>query len=92
MLTGKVIGSCLPRHRHEELLKFLNTVDKEVPEGLQVHMILDNYATHKHADVQRWLARHKRFHLQYTPTASSWLNPMVIEVSPYTDTDKMLPV
>jgi transposase len=74
VLTGKVIGSCLPRHRHEEFLKFLNTVNREVPKGLEVHMILDNYATHKHSDVQRWLARHKRFHLHFTPTSSSWLN------------------
>lgn len=74
VLTGKVIGSCLPRHRHEEFLKFLNTVDRQTPKDLQIHMILDNYATHKHADVQRWLAKHKRFHLHFTPTSSSWLN------------------
>ena len=52
--------------RHEEFVRFLNTVNKEVPKGLQVHMILDNYATHKHADVQQWLAKHKRFHLHFT--------------------------
>lgn len=74
VLTGKVIGQCLPRHRHEEFLKFLKTIDAEVPEGLQVHLILDNYATHKHESVQRWLGRHKRFHLHFTPTSSSWLN------------------
>lgn len=74
VLTGKVIGSCLPRHRHEEFLKFLNTVDRETPKGLEVHMILDNYATHKHADVARWLSKHPRFHLHFTPTSSSWLN------------------
>jgi len=62
VLTGKVIGSCLPRHRHEEFIKFLNVVNREVLKGLEVHMILDNYATHKHADVQQWLAKHKRFH------------------------------
>ena len=74
VLTGKVIGQCLPRHRHEEFLKFLKTIDREVPRNLQVHLILDNYATHKHENVQRWLKRHKRFHLHFTPTSSSWLN------------------
>ncbi len=74
VLTGRVIGQCLPRHRHEEFLTFLKTIDREVPRGLQVHLILDNYATHKHPDVVRWLTRHKRFHLHFTPTSSSWLN------------------
>jgi transposase len=74
VLTGQVIGRCLPRHRHEEFVRFLDTVDSEVPQGLAVHLILDNYATHKHPDVQRWLKRHKRFHLHFTPTSSSWLN------------------
>ncbi|MFZ5871977.1 MAG: IS630 family transposase [Actinomycetota bacterium] len=74
VLTGAVIGQCLPRHRHEEFLKFLKTIDAEVPKGLAVHLILDNYSTHKHQDVQRWLRRHKRFHLHFTPTSSSWLN------------------
>jgi transposase len=74
VLTGQVIGRCLPRHRHEEFIKFLDTIDTEVPKGLAVHLILDNYATHKHPDVQRWLGRHKRFHLHFTPTSSSWLN------------------
>ncbi len=74
VLTGSVIGQCLPRHRHEEFLKFLKTIDREVPKGLAVHLILDNYATHKHPDVVRWLGRHKRFHLHFTPTSSSWLN------------------
>ena len=74
VLTGKVIGQCLPRHRHEEFLKFLNTVNREVPKRLQVHLILDNYATHTHEDVEKWLRRHKRFHLHFTPTSSSWLN------------------
>ncbi|ORB38458.1 IS630 family transposase [Mycobacterium persicum] len=72
--TGRVIGQCLPRHRHTEFLKFLNTIDRETPKGLQVHLILDNYSTHKHAEVDRWLNRHKRFHLHFTPTSSSWLN------------------
>ncbi len=90
VLTGRVIGQCLPRHRHQEFLAFLKTIDSEVPKGLQVHVILDNYSTHKHAEVQRWLSRHKRidghpvlvprrsrhkrFHLHFTPTSSSWLN------------------
>jgi transposase len=74
VLTGSVIGECLPRHRHEEFLKFLRTIDREVPKGLQIHMILDNYRTHKHDDVNTWLAKHPRFHLHFTPTSSSWLN------------------
>jgi transposase len=74
ILTGKVIGQCLPRHRHEEFLTFLKTIDAQVPERLHVHLILDNYATHKHPDVTKWLARHKRFHLHFIPTSSSWLN------------------
>ncbi len=72
--TGKVIGSCLPKHRHGEFLKFLRTVDANVPVGLDVHLILDNYATHKHANVKAWLAKNPRFHLHFTPTSSSWLN------------------
>jgi transposase len=74
VLTGKVIGQCLPRHRHEEFLKFLRKIDREVPNGLQVHLICDNYATHKHPDVKAWLAKHPRVHLHFTPTSSSWLN------------------
>jgi transposase len=74
VLTGTVIGECLPRHRHTEFLKFLRTIDREVPNGLQVHLILDNYSTHKHENVEKWLAKHPRFHLHFTPTSSSWLN------------------
>ncbi|MCK0438395.1 IS630 family transposase [Gordonia alkaliphila] len=74
VLTGTVIGQCLPRHRHEEFLKFLTTIDREVPTDLQIHLILDNYSTHKHKDVAAWLAKHPRFHLHFTPTSSSWLN------------------
>jgi transposase len=74
VLTGAVIGECLPRHRHEEFLKFLRRLDREVPKNLQVHLILDNYATHKHPDVKNWLDKHPRFHLHFTPTSSSWLN------------------
>ncbi len=72
--TGRVFGQCLPQHRHEEFLKFLRTIDKNVPAELQIHLILDNYATHKHADVRKWLGKHPRFHLHFTPTSSSWLN------------------
>jgi len=74
VLTGKVIGQCLPRHRHTEFLKFLRTVDQEVPKRLQVHLICDNYATHKHPNVKAWLDNHRRFHMHFAPTSSSWLN------------------
>ena len=74
VLTGSVIGQCLPRHRHVEFLTFLRTIDRQVPNGLQIHLILDNYATHKHPNVQAWLTKHPRFHLHFTPTSSSWLN------------------
>jgi transposase len=74
VLTGAVIGQCLPRHRHEEFLIFLRRLNREVAKPLQVHLILDNYATHKHPEVQTWLARNRRFHLHFTPTSSSWLN------------------
>jgi hypothetical protein len=71
--TGEVIGDCHPRHRHQEFLKFLQQLDKEVPDK-ELHLILDNYGTHKHEKVQRWLKRHKRFHLHFTPTGASWMN------------------
>jgi transposase len=74
MLDGKVIGLCQPRHRHQEWLKFLRRIDQETPPELDLHLIVDNYCTHKHAKVQRWLARHPRFHVHYTPTSASWLN------------------
>jgi transposase len=74
VLTGVVIGQCLPRHRHTEFLTFLRTIDRQVPKGLEIHLILDNYATHTHPNVQAWLAKHPRFHLHFTPTSSSWLN------------------
>jgi transposase len=74
VLTGTVIGRCLPRHRNTEFLKFLRIIDREVPQGLQIHMICDNYGTHKHPNVKKWLAQHPRFHLHFTPTSSSWLN------------------
>ena len=74
VLTGTVIGSCQSRHRHTEFLKFLKIIDTEVPAGLDVHLILDNYSTHKHATVIDWLKKHPRFQLHFTPTSSSWLN------------------
>ena len=74
VLTGMVIGRCLPRHRNTEFLKFLRVIDREVPKGLQIHMICDNYGTHKHVDVKEWLTKHPRFHLHFIPTSSSWLN------------------
>lgn len=74
VLTGAVIGQCLPRHRNDEFVKFLRRIDRETPKGLQVHLILDDYATDKHPHVEAWLAKHPRFHLHFTPTSSSWLN------------------
>jgi transposase len=72
--TGKVIGQCMSRHRHQEWLKFLRRIDRETPKHLAVHLIADNYATHKHAKVQAWLKRHRRFHMHFTPTSASWIN------------------
>ena len=69
-----MIGSCMDKHRHEEFLTFLRTLDREVPKTLAVHMILDNYAAHKHPSVKGWMQAHPRFDLHFTPTASSWLN------------------
>ena len=74
VLDGTVTGECMKKHRHEEFLKFLKKIDKEVPEELQVHLILDNYATHKHNNIKLWLDKHPRFHFHFTPTSSSWLN------------------
>jgi transposase len=85
VLTGSVIGQCLPRHRHVEFLKFVKTIDREVPKGLKVHLILDNYATHDHPNVKAWLARHPRFVLHFTPTSSSWLNMVEIFFGQLTD-------
>jgi transposase len=73
-LEGEVISMCDDRHRHQEWLKFLRGIDYVMPAGKQIHMIVDNYATHKHPKVQRWLARHPRFHMHFTPTGCSWLN------------------
>jgi transposase len=75
--TGEVIGECHPRHRHQEFLKFLKQLGKEVPDK-DLHLILDNCGTHKHQKVQRWLRRHGRFHLYFTPTGASWMNMVEI--------------
>jgi transposase len=72
--TGKVIGRCMKRHRHQEWLKFLGSIDAETPPNLDLHLIADNYATHKHPKVKAWLKRHPRFHMHFTPTSGSWLN------------------
>lgn len=72
--TGKVIGQCQRRHRAVEFRRFLNTIDKNVPADLDVHVILDNYATHSAPEIKRWHRRHPRFHFHFTPTYSSWLN------------------
>ncbi len=74
VVEGRVIGQCYPRHRHQEFLKFLRRLDAEFPCGKALHLILDNYGTHGHASVQRWLQRHPRFVLHFIPTSSSWLN------------------
>jgi transposase len=73
-LEGQGISMCDDRHRHQEWLKFLRVIDYVVPTGKEVHMIVDNYATHKHPKVERWLRRHPRFHMHFTPTGCSWLN------------------
>jgi transposase len=72
--TGRVIGELHRRHRSHEFVQFLNTIDAQVPAHLDIHLILDNYGTHKTPRVRRWLARHSRFHVHFTPTSASWLN------------------
>ncbi len=74
MLDGKVIGTCLPRHRQGEFLGFLRLIDQRTPQGLDLHLVVDNYATHKTPAVKRWIKAHPRFHLHFTPTSASWLN------------------
>lgn len=74
ILDGQVIGQCQQRHTHVEWLKFLKMIDRETPEDKTLHLIADNYATHKHPTVQKWLARHPRFTMHFTPTSASWLN------------------
>lgn len=72
--TGKVIGQCMQRHRSREFQKFLEAIDEQTPKDMDLHVVLDNYSTHKTPTVKRWLARHPRFHLHFTPTSGSWLN------------------
>ena len=72
--TGRVIAKCSKRHRHQDFLVFLNVIDRETPEDLDIHLVLDNYATHKHPKVKAWLAKRPRYHLHFTPTYASWLN------------------
>ena len=74
MLDGTVLGRCMQRHRHQEFIRFLNAIERAVPAGKVIHVILDNYATHKHPKVLRWLGRHPRFVFHFTPTSCSWLN------------------
>lgn len=74
MLDGRVIGDCMPRHRHQEFIRFLKKIDADIAPELPLHLIVDNYGTHKHPRVKAWLQRHPRFQLHFTPTSSSWLN------------------
>ncbi len=74
LLEGTVIAQCMPRHRHQEFLRFLKRLDRETPQRFDIHMVLDNYQTHKHPEVCRWLKDHTRFHFHFIPTSSSWLN------------------
>ena len=74
VLEGKVIGRCMQRHRHQEFIRFLNAIEADIPAGKGVHVILDNYAAHKHAKVRAWLGRHERFTFHFVPTSCSWLN------------------
>jgi transposase len=74
VLDGSVIGQCMQRHRHQEFIRFLNRIERDVPAGKLIHVVLDNYATHKHPKVRAWLERHDRWTFHYTPTSASWLN------------------
>lgn len=76
--TGRVLTACKRRHRHQEYLAFLQQVEESVPRKLDIHLVVDNYATHKHPRVKRWLAAHPRYHVHYTPTYASWLNQVEI--------------
>lgn len=78
IVTGGVIAQCKKKHRHQDFLAFLKHVEQQVPDSLEIHAIVDNYATHKHKSVKGWLARHPRWHIHYTPTYSSWLNQVEI--------------
>ncbi len=73
VLEGKVIGKCMNKHRHQEYLKFLNQIDRSVPKDIDIHMIVDNYSTHKHEKVNEWMEKHPRFHVHFTATSSSFM-------------------
>ncbi len=73
-MDGSVIGTCMPKHRHQEWIRFLNQINRSVPKDKQIHIICDNYATHKHQKVVDWIKRNLRFHVHFTPTSASWLN------------------
>ena len=73
-LDGSVIGTCLPKHTHKEWLQFLRLIQRQTPHDKQIHLMVDNYSPHQHAEVKRWLRRNKRFHVHFTPTSASWLN------------------
>ncbi|MGH9194831.1 MAG: IS630 family transposase [Acidimicrobiia bacterium] len=74
LASGEVIGECMPKHRHQEWINFLKSIDERTPQQLALHLIVDNYATHKHPKVKAWLKRHPRFHIHFIPTSASWLN------------------
>jgi len=74
VLDGSVIGRCMQRHRHEEFIRFLNAIERQIPAEMLIHAMLDNYATHKHPKVRAWLERHPRWTFHFTPTSASWLN------------------
>lgn len=74
VIEGNVIGKCQSRHRHQEFLKFLRLIERQTPKEKDIHMILDNYSTHKHPDVKKWFHKHPRYHLHFTPTSASWMN------------------
>lgn len=78
LATGKVLAKCKKKHRHQEFLQFLNHIDANVPKDLEIHLVVDNYATHKHKKVKDWLDSRPRYHIHYTPTYSSWLNQVEI--------------
>jgi transposase len=77
VLDGKVTGRCMARHRHQEFIGFLDTIEAQVPRRKAIHAIVDNYATHKHPTVRAWLARHPRWTFHFTPTSASWLNAVI---------------
>ena len=76
--SGKVLTQCKPRHRHQKFLQFLNYMDQHVPNDLDIHLVIDNYGTHKHEKVKRWIAARPRYHVHYTPTYASWLNQVEV--------------